>query len=100
MFVVQVRPSGPGAWSAGSFGDVVGPVAGSEAGPVGGVVVGDADEFGQDGCGYVAGELEQGGLAILVGLDADRDELGPDVLSGEVAAGVAPGNSQPVSREA
>lgn len=43
------------------------------------------------GCGYVAGELEQRGLAVFVGSDADRDELGPDVLSGQVATGVAAG---------
>jgi hypothetical protein len=79
------------ARSAGSFGDVAGPVAGGESGPVGGVVVGDPDEFGEYWCGDVAGELEEGRFAVLVGLDADCDELGADVLGREVSAGVAAG---------
>jgi len=77
--------------SAGSVGDVAGPVACGESCPVGGVVVADPDEFGEDGRGDVAGELEEGRFAVLVGLDADGDELGPDVLGGEASAGVAAG---------
>ena len=77
--------------SAGSFGDVAVPVAGDKFGPVCDVVVGDADEFGEYWCGDVAGELKEGRFAVLVGLDADRDELGADVLGREVSAGDAAG---------
>src|SRR3954467_8219088 len=77
--------------AAGAVGDVAGPVAGGELGPVGGVGVGDGEELGEHWCGHLGGELEQGGLACLIRLDADRDELPADVLGLQVAAGLAAG---------
>ena len=60
--------------SVGQFGGVAGPVACGVSGPSGGGSGGQVQEFGQDGCGDLGGELEQGGASGGEGSDAEESE--------------------------
>ena len=74
-----------------SKGRVLAPVTCGQCCPADGGVRSEAEYLGEDWGGDLACELEHGGLAGGVGLDAAFDELSADVLGGQVFAGNAAG---------
>src|SRR5581483_6115109 len=79
-----------------SQGDVTAAVPASEAEPLLGAAVGDAEHAGQDRSGDAAGEVEQGGVAAVTGIgDAQAAKSGSEARSGDRRAGTLPGEEPP-----
>lgn len=81
-------------WSSADLGGVVGPVSGGESLPCDGDVGVDAEGAGQDRCGDLGGELEQGGAAVGTGSDAELVQSLDEVASADGPVGYLPRNSQ------
>ena len=81
---------------AGKLGCIAGPVASGLVHPLGGSVLVQAEEVGEDGGGELGGEVEEGGAAAGLGVDAECPEPSAERGRGDGAAGQVTGNSQGV----
>jgi hypothetical protein len=59
--------------------------------PLGGSVLVQAEEVGEDGSGELGGEVEEGGAAAGLGVDAEGPEPSAERGRGDGAAGQVPG---------
>src|SRR5512133_3973461 len=70
---------------------MAGPVASGLVRPLGGSVLVQAEEVGEDGSGELGGEVEEGGAAAGLGVDAEGPEPFAERGRGDGAAGEQPG---------